>query len=89
MVDLHTNLTVVRWRWLSWGPVGGPKIYWTLTSETEVKVQYNLELVKAEFGFVQRNLEPQSPLRYPADKVQLHMNGYTPQACPVENTSVQ
>lgn len=55
-------------------------------TETEVKVQYNLELVKAEFGFVQRNLEPQSLLHYPVDTLHLHMNGYTPQACLIVNT---
>lgn len=77
MVDLHTRLAVVKWRWLSLGPLCGENVaswknMWLMLirsiqgvcvllcfiTEIEVKVHYNLELVKTEFGFVQRNLEP-------------------------------
>lgn len=50
----------------------------------ETKFQCDFELVKAELGFVQRNLECQSLLHYP-----VNMNGYTRQACPILNTSAQ
>lgn len=50
----------------------------------ETKFQCDFELVKAELGFVQRKLECQSLLHYP-----VNMNGYTRQACPILNTSVQ